>query len=113
MKIFQTERGTALSWFLSGTLIGPSLGPLIGGIIVTYVSWRNILWLQTALGGIATVLLFFVLPETIHRKKSDQLNGLRPVQKILRVTQLISPIPIFKTFAVPNFIAVVSQPVDQ
>lgn len=34
-----TTRATALSWFLSGTLIGPAFGPFIGGIIVTYRSW--------------------------------------------------------------------------
>jgi MFS family permease len=41
-----TERATALGWFLSGTLIGPALGPFIGGIIVTFRSWRDIFWLQ-------------------------------------------------------------------
>lgn len=27
------ERGTAYSWFMSGTLIGPAFGPFIGGKI--------------------------------------------------------------------------------
>ena len=35
------ERGTAYGFFLSGTLIGPALGPFIAGIIVTYRSWRD------------------------------------------------------------------------
>ncbi|KAL1835178.1 hypothetical protein VTK73DRAFT_6099 [Phialemonium thermophilum] len=44
-----TERATAMGWFLSGTLIGPAFGPFVGGIIVTYRSWRVIFWLQSAL----------------------------------------------------------------
>jgi MFS family permease len=44
-----TERATAMGWFLSGTLIGPALGPFIGGIIVTFRSWRVIFYFQTAL----------------------------------------------------------------
>ncbi|KAI1071217.1 hypothetical protein LB507_009710 [Fusarium sp. FIESC RH6] len=31
-----TERGAAMGWFLTGTLVGPAFGPFLGGIIVTY-----------------------------------------------------------------------------
>jgi len=41
-----TERATAMGWFLSGTLIGPAFGPFIGGVIVTFKSWRMIFYLQ-------------------------------------------------------------------
>ncbi|RYO73978.1 hypothetical protein DL766_006231 [Monosporascus sp. MC13-8B] len=57
------ERGTATGWFMSGSLIGPAFGPFLGGVIVTYVSWRVIFWLQTALAGVALVGAYFVLPE--------------------------------------------------
>lgn len=104
----QTERGTALGWFLSGTLVGPAFGPFIGGIIVTYTSWRAIFWLQTVLGGIATLLVFFFLPETIHRKKSEQLEGLGPMQKALKIAAMTNPTRVLRFFAIPNLIAVVS-----
>jgi len=61
-----TERATALSWFFTGTLVGPAAGPLIGGILVTYSTWRSLFWFQTGLAVVATVLCFFFLPETIH-----------------------------------------------
>ena len=72
-----TERATALGWFLSGTLIGPAFGPFLGGIIVTYVSWRVIFWLPTALGGFATASVLIGLPETIHRKRSEDMKGMK------------------------------------
>jgi len=61
-----TERATALSWFFTGTLVGPAAGPLIGGILVTYSTWRTLFWFQTGLAAVATILCFFFLPETIH-----------------------------------------------
>ncbi|KAJ5644700.1 hypothetical protein N7507_010711 [Penicillium longicatenatum] len=65
-------RATALGWFLSGTLIGPAFGPFIGGVIVTFCSWRVVFWLQTALGGLGTLLVFFFFPETyFHLAKAD------------------------------------------
>ncbi|KAJ6011381.1 hypothetical protein N7451_002793 [Penicillium sp. IBT 35674x] len=65
-------RATALGWFLSGTLIGPAFGPFIGGVIVTFCSWRVVFWLQTALGGLGTLLVFFFFPETYpHLAKAD------------------------------------------
>lgn len=89
-----TERGSALSAFLSGTVIGPTLGPFIGGIIVTYRSWRDIFWLQTALGGLATLLVVLFLPETIAKKRSEELKELPRVQRVKTIAHWISPIRI-------------------
>ncbi|KAJ4302283.1 hypothetical protein N0V88_002426 [Collariella sp. IMI 366227] len=78
-----TKRATALGWFLSGTLIGPAFGPFIGGIIVSHTSWRAIFWLQTALSFLAAVFPFTpFLPETIHHRKADDLEGYSPRQKV-------------------------------
>jgi MFS family permease len=98
------ERGTALGWFLSGTLIGPALGPFVGGIIVTYRSWRVIFWLQTALAGTGCLLIFFFLPETTHRKLSEDFVGLKPGKYALKLWQTINPIRVIVLFRYPNLI---------
>ncbi|KAH8653822.1 major facilitator superfamily domain-containing protein [Xylariales sp. PMI_506] len=77
-----TERGTAIGWFMSGTLIGPALGPLIGGAIVTYIDWRYIYWVQTAMAGLASILAVAFIPETIHQKRWTTI----PKDKRLRET---------------------------
>ncbi|CAK7240813.1 MAG: hypothetical protein STHCBS139747_002261 [Sporothrix thermara] len=62
-----TTRATALGWFQSGVLIGPAVGPVLGGVLVTYTpSWRSIFWFQSGMAGLAALLALFLLPETIH-----------------------------------------------
>lgn len=98
------ERATALSWFLSGTLIGPALGPFIGGIIVTFRTWRDIFWLQTALAGMATVCVFFFLPETIHQKRSIELAGLSRGQKARKLWTWTNPMRVIRLYRYPNLL---------
>lgn len=100
----QTERATALGWFLSGTLIGPALGPFIGGIIVTFRTWRDIFWLQTALAGTATLLCFFLQPETIHNKRADELEGLPVKERAHKMWQWLNPFRVIKLYRYPNIL---------
>ncbi|KAI0386868.1 MFS general substrate transporter [Hypomontagnella monticulosa] len=97
-----TERGTATGWFLSGTLIGPALGPFIGGIIVTYTSWRVIFWLQTGLAGIAAIGSYFLLPETIYHMRIDDLVGYSGPAKVRVVLGMINPWRVIRLWEYPN-----------
>jgi MFS family permease len=100
-----THRATALSWFLSGTLIGPAFGPFIGGIIVTFRSWRDIFWLQSALGGLAAVMVILFLPETIPEKKIDELREYSRKQRTLHILHWVSPLRVsILLFSYPNLI---------
>ncbi|KAF2640676.1 MFS general substrate transporter [Massarina eburnea CBS 473.64] len=101
-----TERGTALGWFLSGTLIGPALGPFIGGIIVTFRSWRDIFWLQTALAGAACFFVVFLQSETIHYKRSDELKDLPRKERAKVMWQLLNPLRILRLYRYPNLVTV-------
>ncbi|KAF2878335.1 major facilitator superfamily domain-containing protein [Massariosphaeria phaeospora] len=101
-----TERGTALGWFMSGTLIGPTIGPFVGGIIVTFRSWRDIFWLQTALAGVATLLVFFLQPETVHYKRSDELNGVSGSKKAHMMWHWLNPLRVIRLYRYPNLFTV-------
>ncbi|KAI0842538.1 MFS general substrate transporter [Hypoxylon sp. FL0890] len=97
-----TERGTATGWFMSGTLVGPALGPFIGGIIVTYTSWRVIFWLQTGLAGVAAIGSYFLLPETIYHKRIDDLVGYSGTAKVKVMLGLINPWRVIRLWEYPN-----------
>jgi MFS family permease len=102
-----TERATAMGLFLSGTLIGPAFGPFIGGIIVTFKSWRVIFWLQSALGGLASICIYFLLPETIHYKRADELKGLSTKQQAGRLWEWTNPMRVIRLYRYPNLMTVV------
>jgi multidrug resistance protein len=100
------ERGTALGWFLSGALIGPALGPLIGGVIVTYRSWRVIFWLQSALAGCGLVLVSLVLPETLAYKRSVELVGLTKTKQASKIWTWTNPVRVLRLYRYPNILIV-------
>ncbi|KAI0456982.1 major facilitator superfamily domain-containing protein [Xylaria acuta] len=99
-----TERGKGTGWFMSGTLIGPAFGPFLGGLIVTYTSWRVIFWLQTGLAGVATIGIYFLMPETIFHKKIDDLEGYSGREKGRALLSMLNPWGILKLFEYPNFL---------
>ncbi|KAL7909765.1 MFS general substrate transporter [Trichoderma velutinum] len=101
-----TERATALGWFMSGTLIGPAVGPCIGGILVTYTTWRSIFWLQTALAGTGALGVFFLVPETIHRKAIDDLQGRSRKEKVKAILHMTNPIRVMRLFRYWNQVLV-------
>ncbi|KKF97027.1 Dityrosine transporter 1 [Ceratocystis platani] len=97
-----TDRATALGWFLSGNLIGPALGPFMGGIIVTYTSWRVIFWLQSALAAVALAGSIFLMPETILHRKIDDLAGYPASRKARALMTMINPIRVIELYRYPN-----------
>jgi MFS family permease len=85
-----TERGRALGAFLSGLLIGPSIAPLLGGVVITFTTWRVIYWVITGLAGLALALVVFLLPETIPERPTT-LDDLSVSRKIGKVVMLSNP----------------------
>jgi len=51
----------AMSWLLVPALIGPIVGPPVGGFIVTYLDWRWIFYINVPIGilGFVLVTIFF------------------------------------------------------
>ncbi|KAI2716666.1 hypothetical protein CBS147354_6934 [Penicillium roqueforti] len=96
-------RATALGWFLSGTLVGPAFGPFIGGVIVTFRSWRAIFWLQAALGGCGTLLVFFFFPETYPNLTKGDIADKTTWQRAKYLWHRISPLQVaIMLFKYPN-----------
>ncbi|KAL1993628.1 hypothetical protein VTN49DRAFT_2297 [Thermomyces lanuginosus] len=97
------ERATALGWFLSGTLIGPAFGPFLGGVIVTFRSWRVYFWLQSALAGLAMLLVITLFPETIPHKTINDLAECTTSERLHAIWTRINPSRVLIIlFAYPN-----------
>ncbi|CAN9336261.1 unnamed protein product [Alternaria alternata] len=93
------QRGTANGFFLAGTVLGPPLGPLVAGIMMTYSTWRSVLWLQVAMIGLAFMLALFFVPASRTDAPALTLN-LRGRTALAQ----FNPLPVFKQMTYPNII---------
>jgi MFS transporter, DHA2 family, multidrug resistance protein len=55
------ERGKAMGWWGLGSVVGPAIGPTLGGYLTREYGWPNIFFINVPIGVIAVVLSFFVL----------------------------------------------------
>ena len=62
------DRGTASGIFSLGIIIGPSIGPVMGGYIVDNLSWQWIFYVNIPIGLMAALLSYIYLKPT---KKSE------------------------------------------
>jgi MFS family permease len=86
------QRGTATGFFLAGSVLGPPLAPLLAGIMMTYSSWRSVLWLQVAMVGLAFVFaLAFVPPSRLDKPGYFALN-IRGREALRQ----FNPLPVFQ-----------------
>jgi len=67
----KSEMVQAMGWLTVPALLGPILGPPIGGFIVTFLSWRWIFFINVPMGVIGVVLATLYIPdirETVREK---------------------------------------------
>ncbi len=57
------ELVASLAWLTVPALIGPVMGPPLGGFITTYFSWRWIFWINVPIGLLGLVLATLFVPD--------------------------------------------------
>ncbi|KAL2004420.1 hypothetical protein VTN02DRAFT_31 [Thermoascus thermophilus] len=72
------QRGSYMGFVTAGSLMGPSLGPVIGGLLSQYLGWRAIFWFLVILSAAFLVPFLIFFPETARRVVG---NGSIPPQK--------------------------------
>ncbi|CAK7224549.1 hypothetical protein SCUCBS95973_005554 [Sporothrix curviconia] len=72
------KRAGALGTYLVASMIGPSIGPVIGGYLTPAAGWRWDFWLMAIAGGVVAVLVIPTMPETypyaLLDRKTKRLN---------------------------------------
>lgn len=67
-SVAKQDMVNAMSWLLVPALIGPIIGPPLGGFIVTYLDWRWIFYINLPMG----VLGFWLVGRFIANIREDQ-----------------------------------------
>jgi EmrB/QacA subfamily drug resistance transporter len=68
----KSELVRAMSFVAIPGLIGPMLGPIAGGLIVGYLHWRVIFFLNIPIGLIGLIMVYLHLPD--YREHTDPLD---------------------------------------
>ena len=62
-SVSKAELVNALMWLSIPAILGPIMGPPIGGAIVTFLSWRWIFWLNIPIGVIGIIVATLYIPD--------------------------------------------------
>lgn len=69
------EHGRMMIIYAQGVLLGPIIGPLLGGYITESSSWRWVFLINVPIGLLTALLLFAMLPSDRGRKSHFDLFG--------------------------------------
>ncbi|MBW8687867.1 DHA2 family efflux MFS transporter permease subunit [Chitinophaga rhizophila] len=50
------ERGSAIGWWGIGNVMGPALGPTLGGVLTEYLGWQAIFYVNIPIGIVAVLM---------------------------------------------------------
>jgi multidrug resistance protein len=68
--IYSGEARARVQGYISSTFGSAAIiGPMVGGLIATYISWKAVFWINVPLGIIAAVLLIIALKENVQKRK--------------------------------------------
>ena len=69
--VTSAERGAYIGFMSVGTVLGPSLSPILGGILSQYLGWKSIFWFLAIFSGVVFVLFLVFFPETCRNVVGD------------------------------------------
>lgn len=70
------ETGTAMAIFGLGIMVGPMLGPTLGGWITDAWSWPWVFYINIPLGVMALLLALMYVPDSKYGQRAEQVDGL-------------------------------------
>nr|POE72911.1 itaconate transport protein [Quercus suber] len=85
--ITSAERGQYIGFVTLSAILGPSLGPLIGGALASNLGWRSIFWFLAICAGVLLLLVTLFFPETCRPLVGD--GSIPPPKTNMTVLQLL------------------------
>lgn len=69
--VTSAERGIYIGYTSVTSIVGPLIGPILGGLIAQYLGWSWIFWILTIWSAALFVLILLFLPETCRKVVGD------------------------------------------
>jgi EmrB/QacA subfamily drug resistance transporter len=82
----RVERARAVGVWGAVVGISMALGPMVGGVLIEYVGWRSVFWINLPICAAAIVLTAVFVPES----RSSTMRDLDPIGQGLAVTFLFA-----------------------
>lgn len=68
------QRGIASAMFGIGIVMGPTLGPVVGGIIIDHYAWPLIFNINIPFGILAVTLTYFFVEDSVHHTTKPSID---------------------------------------
>jgi DHA2 family multidrug resistance protein len=68
------EVGTALAVFGLGVMVGPTIGPTLGGFLTDNYSWPWIFYINLPIGLAAAIMVAIYVKDSIHQQKASTID---------------------------------------
>jgi DHA2 family multidrug resistance protein len=81
--------GQAMAIFGAGIMIGPIIGPTLGGWLTETFNWRAVFLVNLPLGGLALFMLFALMPKSEIKQRKFDFFGFGMLALAVAATQLL------------------------
>jgi EmrB/QacA subfamily drug resistance transporter len=105
----RSELVSAMAWLTVPALVGPLIGPPLGGFLTTYLSWQWIFWINVPIGIVGILLASRFLPQAETRIPRP-IDGLGFVLCAIAFSGIIFGLSVISLPAIPTiagYVAVV------
>lgn len=84
----ERERGKAIGLYVASASIFLSLGPMLSGLLVHYLSWRWIFWVNLPISLFSIVLAALAIPKKENRQQKKKLDWIGFMTSTVAITSL-------------------------
>jgi EmrB/QacA subfamily drug resistance transporter len=103
----RSELVSAIAWLTIPALVGPMVGPPVGGFITTYVSWHWIFIINLPIGLVGIIVSGFVLPK-IETRETRPMDWPGFLLTALAASGIVFGLSVISLPALPPVIGIVT-----
>lgn len=85
-------------------LLGPVIGPTVGGALCQYLGWQSTFYFLAIIGFVLLLMVLVLLPETVRRKRVEMLTSDESGQEIVQKIEKFQALKNLKTVFTPMLV---------